>query len=353
MVLRTGVSAFLSPRRILVRVHRDLFKIERRIVYDYWPEPLSSLEVMVLILEDRRFFQHHGVDFISCVRELSRALLLKSHGGASTIDMQLVRTATGYRERTLRRKLYEIFSNGRAFFAGKDIVVQEAAVDLINDCVAHFRRAVAAIGDQHAATPIEPFVAIFVVNKNVFCSVPNERRLTAHGLGFQLTQLFERGYRIRMRELRNNPAILGFDSRNYARRNAEFFAHVLFFRSRENLLGVNGRPIARLWNLPFVGFCAGEPSFLGGDNLAKGLVGRLTVRGAVFQIGNIGYPTGVFFAPKQINMILTHLSHSMLSRFLLLVQAIGEFDRAWPGRFGRVANSTSIRADARKYGDCH
>jgi membrane carboxypeptidase/penicillin-binding protein len=110
MVLRTGVSAFLSPRRILVGIHRDLFKIERRIVYDYGrPEPLSSLEVMVLILEDRRFFQHHGVDFISCVRELCRALLLRSHGGASTIDMQLVRTATGYRERTLRRKLYEIF----------------------------------------------------------------------------------------------------------------------------------------------------------------------------------------------------------------------------------------------------
>jgi hypothetical protein len=64
MVLRTGVSAFLSPRRILVGIHRDLFKIERRIVYDYGrPEPLSSLEVMVLILEDRRFFQHHGVDF--------------------------------------------------------------------------------------------------------------------------------------------------------------------------------------------------------------------------------------------------------------------------------------------------
>ena len=31
------------------------------------------------------------------------------HGGASTIDMQFVRTATGFREKTIRRKLYEIF----------------------------------------------------------------------------------------------------------------------------------------------------------------------------------------------------------------------------------------------------
>ena len=110
MSLRTSVSAFFSPRRILVKVHRDLFKIEERVVYERGrPEPLSPFEVMVLILEDRRFFQHHGVDIISCVRELRWALFLSRHGGASTIDMQFVRTATGYRERTLRRKLYEMF----------------------------------------------------------------------------------------------------------------------------------------------------------------------------------------------------------------------------------------------------
>lgn len=138
-----------------------------------------------------------------------------------------------------------------------------------------------------------------------------------------------------------------------ARCDAEFFAHVWFPEAEKNLLRVNSRPISRLRNLPFVGFCGGEPSFLGGDDLANGLVGRLTVRGAVFQIGNISYPTGVFFAPKQVNMILAHLNRSILSRFLLLVQAIGEFDKALPGRFDRVANSASIRVRAKKCGDCH
>lgn len=110
MAVRTSVSAFLSPRRMLVRIHKDLFKIEARMSYEYGtPEPLSPFEIMVLILEDRRFFQHHGIDLISCLRETKRALLFQRHGGASTIDMQFVRTATGYRQRTLRRKLYEMF----------------------------------------------------------------------------------------------------------------------------------------------------------------------------------------------------------------------------------------------------
>ncbi|WP_374702115.1 biosynthetic peptidoglycan transglycosylase [Herbaspirillum sp. B65] len=64
---------------------------------------------MVLILEDRRFFKHGGVDLKSVCRESFKACLGRRHGGASTIDMQFVRTVTGYRERTIKRKIYEIF----------------------------------------------------------------------------------------------------------------------------------------------------------------------------------------------------------------------------------------------------
>jgi membrane peptidoglycan carboxypeptidase len=108
VLLRTDVSTFLSPRRILLKLHLDLFKIDRRMVYEYPPEPLNDFELYVLALEDRRFFQHRGVDFRSCVRELWRALTRRRFGGASTIDMQFVRTATGFRDRTIRRKLYEM-----------------------------------------------------------------------------------------------------------------------------------------------------------------------------------------------------------------------------------------------------
>lgn len=56
----------------------------------------------VLLVEDRTFFHHKGV----CFRSLLRAFI-KSYGGASTINMQLVRTITGRRELTIRRKIRE------------------------------------------------------------------------------------------------------------------------------------------------------------------------------------------------------------------------------------------------------
>jgi membrane peptidoglycan carboxypeptidase len=69
---------------------------------------LTTFEKLVLVLEDRRFLRHDGVDGRACVRELIKAMFRRRHGGASTIDMQFVRTATGYHELTFRRKLYEM-----------------------------------------------------------------------------------------------------------------------------------------------------------------------------------------------------------------------------------------------------
>ena len=104
-----------QPRRIpsfrnaLVKIHSDLFQIQRYVQPRELFHELSELELLVIILEDKRFLNHGGVDLIACCRELVKALLLMRHGGASTIDMQFVRTATGFKERTLRRKLYEMF----------------------------------------------------------------------------------------------------------------------------------------------------------------------------------------------------------------------------------------------------
>jgi membrane peptidoglycan carboxypeptidase len=108
MAVRTGVSRYFSLRRILIKIHLDLFRIEGRIHYQSWHQPLSDFEICVLALEDRRFFHHYGIDLISCLREVMRAITFRRFGGASTIDMQFVRTATGYRQKTLRRKAYEM-----------------------------------------------------------------------------------------------------------------------------------------------------------------------------------------------------------------------------------------------------
>ncbi len=99
---------FPFPKRMLLRIHRDLAKIVRPFE-GFYRHDLSDIEVIIVLLEDRKFFQHHGVDFRSIVRELWKMCTFRRFGGASTIDMQFVRTMTGFKERTLRRKLYEMF----------------------------------------------------------------------------------------------------------------------------------------------------------------------------------------------------------------------------------------------------
>lgn len=61
-----------------------------------------------LVLEDKRFLSHIGIDFIAIVRSVFHLMCGRPRGGASTIDMQLARTVTGYRERTPARKFYEL-----------------------------------------------------------------------------------------------------------------------------------------------------------------------------------------------------------------------------------------------------
>lgn len=99
-----------SFRRWLLKVHADLLEVHQRVspYAEYYPDELSALEKMTIVLEDRRFFDHKAVDFIAILRTVYKALFCQIYEGASTIDMQFVRTATGYRERSLRRKLYEI-----------------------------------------------------------------------------------------------------------------------------------------------------------------------------------------------------------------------------------------------------
>ena len=94
-------------RWILPHLECDLKVVSRPFPYSTCPE-LSSLEILVVLLEDRRFFQHRGIDWRSWIRELWKMITFRRFGGASTIDMQYVRTRTGYRKHSLRRKMYEM-----------------------------------------------------------------------------------------------------------------------------------------------------------------------------------------------------------------------------------------------------
>lgn len=59
--------------------------------------------------EDHRHARHSGFDPIAIGRAVWRRLIRESREGASTIEQQIVRVVTGRYERTLRRKVREIF----------------------------------------------------------------------------------------------------------------------------------------------------------------------------------------------------------------------------------------------------
>lgn len=62
----------------------------------------------IVALEDKRFFNHKGVDPFATVRAYKNYALGRAYGGASTIDMQLCRIFTDERSRTVSRKVREI-----------------------------------------------------------------------------------------------------------------------------------------------------------------------------------------------------------------------------------------------------
>lgn len=95
-----------SLKRWLLELHYDLLLIDLH-VQNEWDKSLSEFEKCVLASEDHRFFSHFGVDFISIAREFFRLITLRRVRGASTIEMQFVRTITANYSRTLTRKLRE------------------------------------------------------------------------------------------------------------------------------------------------------------------------------------------------------------------------------------------------------
>jgi monofunctional glycosyltransferase len=109
MVIRTSPFRVPFPRRVLLRIHKDLFRIENSYAGSIdLQSKLSLVEIIILVSEDRRFFRHNGVDYKACARELFKAATARRFSGGSTIDMQFVRTATGYYDRNIRRKTYEM-----------------------------------------------------------------------------------------------------------------------------------------------------------------------------------------------------------------------------------------------------
>lgn len=90
-------------RNLLINLNYDLFLIDEYMnELDYFDTNYDELHFYIMALEDRRFLKHGGFDCKAFLRAI-----IKRYGGASTIDMQLVRTLTGFKKKTFFRKFYE------------------------------------------------------------------------------------------------------------------------------------------------------------------------------------------------------------------------------------------------------
>ena len=125
LIYRVVTFPCKNIRLYFIKTAQDLFicrsKYERleSPEKELWNINISLISKYSICLEDRRFYKHKGFDAKAFLREiykffiyktviLAKLLKINRYGGASTIDMQLVRTITNYREITVGRKLYEI-----------------------------------------------------------------------------------------------------------------------------------------------------------------------------------------------------------------------------------------------------
>ncbi len=88
---------------------QNLYGEENRIWASYKDIP-TNLVYATVAIEDKRFFQHSGVDWLRSMKASANLFLGgNSTYGASTVTQQLVKNLTNDNEVTVRRKLVEIF----------------------------------------------------------------------------------------------------------------------------------------------------------------------------------------------------------------------------------------------------
>lgn len=97
-------------RAWLLQFHLVIISIEDELMWIDETRKLNKLEKFVILLEDKRYLTHWGFDTRSILREVYKLITTSRSGGASTIEMQLFRTVSNRYERTLGRKLRELFA---------------------------------------------------------------------------------------------------------------------------------------------------------------------------------------------------------------------------------------------------
>ena len=75
--------------------------------FDELPQDLIHAAVAI---EDKRFFEHQGVDWVTTIKACARMFMNDSGVGGSTITQQMIKNYTGKNEILVQRKVQEIIS---------------------------------------------------------------------------------------------------------------------------------------------------------------------------------------------------------------------------------------------------
>ncbi len=87
---------------------RQLLAVENRIWVNYEEIPSDMINATVAI-EDKRFWEHDGVDWMRTLAASANMFIGGSTYGGSTLTQQLIKNLTGEKDVTVRRKLMEIY----------------------------------------------------------------------------------------------------------------------------------------------------------------------------------------------------------------------------------------------------
>ena len=100
---------YVDPDTGEVLEYEALSAEEDRIWVEYKDLPQNLIHAAVAI-EDRRFYEHHGVDWLSTAKGMFNFFTGGKIRGGSTITQQLIKNTTQNDEVTVKRKILEIFT---------------------------------------------------------------------------------------------------------------------------------------------------------------------------------------------------------------------------------------------------
>lgn len=99
---------YTNPDTGAVSEYEKLHGDQNRIWVKYADMPKNLIHATVA-LEDRRFYKHHGVDWLSTAKGVVTMFTGGNIRGGSTITQQLIKNLTTYDDVTVKRKILEIF----------------------------------------------------------------------------------------------------------------------------------------------------------------------------------------------------------------------------------------------------